>query len=94
MYQVNDWAHVGPIVEYAADCIHMMVSIYEECSFFIFALANVSVDDDSLEFEVFPMLVDEVLVHVFSMFVKGCLVWSKVKLDHINISSMLNFTKK
>jgi hypothetical protein len=71
-----------------------MLPIYEEHLFLIFAPSNVSVEDDGLGFEVFPMLVFEVLVHVFSIFVNGCLVWSKVKLDHINISLMLNFTKK
>lgn len=87
-------AHVDPIAGYACDCIPMMFSIYEECSFFIFTPASVGVEDNGLGLGVSPMLVFEMLVLVFSMFVNSCLTRSKVKLDHIKISLMLNSTKK
>ncbi len=94
MYQVDALTHIGPIVGYACDCIQMMLSIYEGCSFFIFSPIGANVKDNVLGFGVFLMLVLEVLECGFSMFVNNCLAWSKVKSNHIEISLPLNSTRK
>ncbi len=66
----------------------------KSCLFFIFSPISANVEDNALGFGVFFMLVLEVLVCVFSMFVNNCLAWSKVKTNLIEISSMLNSSKK